>query len=111
LVFDDPISSFDYSYIANYCGRLRDFTQNHPTRQIIVLTHNWEFFRPASNDSQPSRACPHLSVQVLESCAVVADYSEKIDDLKKDVEAVLAAPGDPSKAKKEEIAGKNASFD
>ncbi len=25
LVFDDPISSFDYNYIANYCARLRDF--------------------------------------------------------------------------------------
>ena len=44
LVFDDPISSFDYNYIANYSTRLRDFTLAHPTRQIIVLTHNWEFF-------------------------------------------------------------------
>jgi recombinational DNA repair ATPase RecF len=39
LVFDDPISSFDYNYIANYCSRLRDFTVKHPARQTIVLTH------------------------------------------------------------------------
>ena len=44
LVFDDPISSFDYNYIANYCTRLRDLTLQHPVRQIIVFTHNWEFF-------------------------------------------------------------------
>ncbi|MGA2870063.1 MAG: chromosome segregation protein SMC, partial [Verrucomicrobiota bacterium] len=49
---------------------------------------------------------PHLSVQILENCAVVADYSEKIDDLHRDIAAVLAMPGEPSKAKKEETAGK-----
>ena len=106
LVFDDPISSFDYNYIANYCARLRDFTQKHPTRQIIVLTHNWEFFVQLQTTLNQAGLDSHLSVQVLENCAVVADYSEKIDDLKKDVEAVLAAAGEPSKAKKEETAGK-----
>ena len=106
LVFDDPISSFDYNYIANYCARLRDFTQKHPTRQIIVLTHNWEFFVQLQSTLNQAGLDSHLSVQVLENCAVVADYSEKIDDLKKEVEAVLAAAGEPSKAKKEEAAGK-----
>lgn len=106
LVFDDPISSFDYNYIANYCARLRDFTQKHPTRQIIVLTHNWEFFVQLQTTLNQARLDSHLSVQVLENCAVVADYSEKIEDLKKDIEAVLAAAGEPSKAKKEETAGK-----
>jgi ElaB/YqjD/DUF883 family membrane-anchored ribosome-binding protein len=47
-----------------------------------------------------------LAVQVLENCAVVADYSEKIGELQKDIEAMLAAAGEPSKSKKEEIAGK-----
>jgi uncharacterized small protein (DUF1192 family) len=40
LVFDDPVSSFDYNYIANFCSRLRDLAQRHPTKQIILLTHN-----------------------------------------------------------------------
>jgi len=106
VVFDDPVSSFDYSCIANYCARLRDFAQKHPTRQVIVLTHNWEFFVQLQTTLNQSGLDPHLSVQVLENCAVVADYSEKIDDLKKDIEAVLATVGEPSKAKKEEIAGK-----
>jgi len=106
LVFDDPVSSFDYNYIANYSARLRDFTMNYPARQIIVLTHNWEFFVQFQTTMNQAGLDQHLSVQVLENCTVVADYSEKIDDLKKDIDAVLAAAGEPSKPKKEEIAGK-----
>jgi DNA repair exonuclease SbcCD ATPase subunit len=106
LVFDDPISSFDYNYIANYCARLRDSAQKHPARQIIALTHNWEFFVQLQTTLNQAGLDSHLSVQILENCAVVADYSEKIDDLQRDIEAVLAAPGEPSKAKKEETAGK-----
>ncbi|MHB1267259.1 MAG: AAA family ATPase [Acidithiobacillus ferriphilus] len=106
LVFDDPISSFDYNYIANYCARLRDFTLTHPAKQIIVLTHNWEFFVQLQTTLNQAGLDAHLSVQVLENCAVVADYSEKIDDLKKDIEDVLNAPGEPSKSRKEDIAGK-----
>jgi recombinational DNA repair ATPase RecF len=106
LVFDDPISSFDYNYIANYCARLRDFTLKHPAKQIIVLTHNWEFFIQLQTTLNQAGLDAHLSVQVLENCAVVADYSEKIDDLKKDIEDVLNAPGEPSKSQKEDIAGK-----
>ena len=36
----------------------------------------------------------------------MADYSEKIDDLKNDINAILAAPGEPTKPKKEELAAK-----
>jgi DNA repair exonuclease SbcCD ATPase subunit len=106
LVFDNPVSSFDYNYIANYCARLRDFTLKHPAKQIIVLTHNWEFFAQLQTTLNVAGLDPHLSVHVLESCAVVSEYSEKIDDLKKDIEAILASPGEPFKTKKEETAGK-----
>ena len=106
VVFDDPVSSFDYNYIANYCTRLRDFTVKHPERQIIVLTHNWEFFVQLQTSIKQARLNDHLSVNVLESCAVVAEYSDKIDDLKKDINAALALPSEPGKAKKEEISGK-----
>jgi wobble nucleotide-excising tRNase len=105
LVFDDPVSSFDYNYIANYCTRLRDFTLNHPDRQIIVLTHNWEFFVQLQTTLKKSRLDPFLSVQILENCRVVGDYSEKTDDLKKNIGAVLSAPGEPSRAQKEDVAG------
>ncbi len=106
LVFDDPISSFDYNYIANYCARLRDSAQKSPARQIIVLTHNWEFFVQLQTTLNVAGLDGHLSVQILENCAVVADYSEKIDDLKADIDSVLCAATEPTKAKKEETAGK-----
>jgi recombinational DNA repair ATPase RecF len=106
LVFDDPITSFDFNYIANYCARIRDFTVKHPARQIIVLTHNWEFFVQLQTSMNQAGLDGHLSVQVLENRTAVADYSEKIDDLKYDINAVLSAMGEPSTSQKEEIAGK-----
>jgi len=106
LVFDDPISSFDYNYIENYCRRLRDFTLKYPARQIIVLTHNWEFFVQIQTTLNKAHLDAHLSVLVIENCTAVASYSEKTDEIKVDIAAILAAAGEPSKAKKEEAAGK-----
>lgn len=106
LVFDDPISSFDYNYIANYCARLRDFIVKHPASQIIILTHNWEFFVQTQTTLNQASLDSRFSVHVLESCTVLAEYSEKIDDLKSDISDVLATEGEPSKSTKEELAGK-----
>lgn len=106
LVFDDPVSSFDYNYIANYCRRLRDFTLKYPTKQIIVLTHNWEFFVQIQTTLNKAHLDAHLSVLVLENCTAVASYSEKIDEIKGDIAAILATPGEPLKSQKEEAAGK-----
>jgi len=106
LVFDDPISSFDYNYIANYCARLRDYAMKFPDRQAIVLTHNWEFFVQLQTTLNGAGLDGDLSVQVLENCTMVADYSEKMDDLKASIDAHLAAPGEPSNTMKEEMAGK-----
>lgn len=106
VVFDDPISSFDYNYIANYCRRLRDFALKYPMRQIIVLTHNWEFFVQIQTTINKAQLDAHLSVLVLENCTAVASYSEKIDEIKVDIAAILAIASEPSKAKKEEAAGK-----
>lgn len=106
LVFDDPISSFDYNYIANYCARLRDFALKFTDRQIIVLTHNWEFFVQFQTTLNSGGLNAALSVQVLEGCAAVAEYSEKLDELKTDIQAILALPGEPTKPQKEDMAGK-----
>jgi recombinational DNA repair ATPase RecF len=106
LVFDDPISSFDYNYIANYCIRLRDFALTHPTRQIIIFTHNWEFFVQIQSTLNAGGPDGCLSVQVLENCAAVAEYSEKVHELMTDIEAVLQLPSEPTKSQKEMMAGK-----
>lgn len=106
IVFDDPVSSFDYNYIGNYCNRLRDFIQAYPNRQIIVLTHNWEFFVQFQTTLNTSRLNQHMAVHVLESCAAIDEYSENIDDLKADIEVTLAIAGEPTKPQKEVMAGK-----
>jgi len=106
VIFDDPISSFDYNYIANYCTRIRDFSIAHPQTQIILLTHNWEFFVQIQTTLNKARLDGHHSVHVLENCAVVADYSEKTYELKTDIETVLNTPSEPTIKDKEEIAGK-----
>lgn len=106
LVFDDPISSFDYNYIENYCIRIRDFALGHPICQIIVLTHNWEFFVQLQNKLNLGGLNSELSVQVLESCCAVAEYSEKVDELKQDINTILSVPNEPTQSEKEEMAGK-----
>lgn len=106
IVFDDPISSFDYNYIGNYCNRLRDLIQAHPNRQIIVLSHNWEFFMQIQKVLKDARLEHHMSVTVLESCVSVAEYSDKITDLKTEIDAGLSGTGEPTKTEKEALAGK-----
>jgi energy-coupling factor transporter ATP-binding protein EcfA2 len=105
IVFDDPISSFDYNYIANYCIRLRDFTLRHPDKQIIVLTHNWEFFVQLQTTINQARLNGHLAVQVLENCSMIGEYSENIEDLKTEITAILTIIAEPTKAQKEKLAG------
>lgn len=106
LVFDDPVSSFDYNNIANYCCRLRDVAAQYPERQIIALTHNWEFFVQLQMTLNQAGLDGQLSVQVLENCTVVGEYTEKIADLSRDIEAALAMAGEPSTEQKHNLAAK-----
>jgi hypothetical protein len=108
IVFDDPISSFDYNHIVNYCNRLRDLIRKHPNRQIIVLTHNWEFFvqfQTTINAARPALN-HHMAVYVLESCVALDEYSEDVEALKSEIDAILSISGEPTKAQKEIMAGK-----
>lgn len=107
VIFDDPVSSFDYNYIENYCIRLRNHVLNHSKRQLIVLTHNWEFFTQLQATFKRAYAtnANEYSVMLLEDCTKVAEYSEQIDELKTQIEAVLNLPGEPTKGQKEDMAG------
>lgn len=106
IVFDDPISSFDYNYIGNYSNRLRDFIQKYPVRQVVVLTHNWEFFVQIQTTMNRAGLNGHTAVYVLESCVALEEYSESIDDLKSGIDTILAISGEPTKDQKESMAGK-----
>ena len=81
LILDDPVTSFDYNYISNFCERLRDYAKDNPQSQLIVLTHNWDFFANLQNTLNGSGLSGAFSVQVLEDCATVSEYVEKWEEL------------------------------
>lgn len=106
LVFDDPATSFDYNYVSNFCERLRNLVRDQPQTQVIVLTHNWDFFinlQTTINRSPGLNA--RMSIQVLEDCATVREYSERWEELSNELAPMLAGPGEPSGDEKERIAG------
>ena len=81
LVLDDPVTSFDYNYISNFCERLRDYAKDNAHSQLVVLTHNWDFFANLQATLNGSGLSGSFSVQVLEDCSTVAEYVEKWDEL------------------------------
>lgn len=105
IVFDDPITSFDYNYITNFCIRLRNFIVSHPLKQIIVLTHNWEFFVNLQTVLNQHNLNNNLSVQIIENCSSVNVYQEKLEELKESISFVLSQANEPSKLEKETLAG------
>lgn len=106
VVFDDPVSSFDYNYIANYCTCLRDFVTKHPDKQVIILTHIWDFFVQLQLTLNQAGLNQQMSVQVLENCSIVEDYSEDVDVLKREIVGILSCSGEPTREQKEDLAGK-----
>jgi len=104
VVFDDPVNSFDYNYSALYAQRLRDYAQQVPHAQIIILTHNWDFFVNIQNTLNKSGLNNDCSVQVIEQCSVVNEYTEKVDQLKFQITTKLGATGSLSLDDKEFLA-------
>lgn len=106
LVFDDPATSFDYNYVSNFCERLRNLVRDQPQTQVIVLTHNWDFFINLQTTINRSPGLNvRMSVQVLEDCATVREYSERWEELSNEIGPMLAGPGEPSASDKERVAG------
>lgn len=106
LVFDDPATSFDYNYVSNFCERLRNLVRDQPQTQVIVLTHNWDFFINLQTTINRSPGLNgRMSVQVLEDCATLREYSERWEELSNELAPMLAGPGEPSADEKERISG------
>lgn len=103
LVLDDPVTSFDYNYVSNFCERLRDYCRDNPASQVIVLTHNWDFFANLQATVNGSGLNNYMSVQVLESCSTVAEYTEKWDELCAEIAAYFGLPSEPTISEKEKL--------
>jgi ABC-type Mn2+/Zn2+ transport system ATPase subunit len=105
LVFDDPIASFDYNYSDNFANRLAKFCKEHPQRQVIVLTHSWECFVQLQLALRRKHLSQESSIQVIESCRQIAEYSDKLDALKEQINTILNMNGEPTPQEKESLAG------
>jgi wobble nucleotide-excising tRNase len=105
IVLDDPVSSFDYNYIENVAMRIRDFINNNTHKQFIIFTHNWEFFVGLQTTLNKAKLGNKFSVMILESCSIVSEYTEDINDLKKKIEECLNETSEPLREKKEIMAG------
>ena len=107
LVFDDPVTSFDYNHISNFCERLRDFATDNPDTQIIILTHNWDFFASFQLVlKRRGNLHNELSVQVLENCATIEEYVEKWDSLCAEIENILQMPEPVGDLYKEQLSAR-----
>ncbi|PCR95751.1 hypothetical protein CP336_14710 [Pseudomonas fluorescens] len=89
LILDDPVTSFDYNYISNFCERLRDYAKDNAQSQLIVLTHNWDFFANLQNTLNGSGLSGAFSVQVLEDCATISEYVEKWEELCEQIDGYI----------------------
>jgi energy-coupling factor transporter ATP-binding protein EcfA2 len=104
LVFDDPVTSFDYNYISNFCERLRNIVRDQPGTQVIVLTHNWDFFANLQTTLNRSGLGSRMTVSVLENCETLKSYREDFAALLSEIAPHLAGPAEPSDAAKSELA-------
>jgi ABC-type molybdenum transport system ATPase subunit/photorepair protein PhrA len=105
LVFDDPVTSFDYNYSGMYAGRLRDYITDNPDVQVVILTHNWDFFVNLQIILNQSGFNSQLSIQVLENCSIAEEYSEKVHVLKSDIESTLDIAREPTSREKNQLFG------
>ena len=70
----------------------RNFALSHPGRQMIVLTHSWEFFGQLQRIFNKAHLDKEISVKVVEMCSTISAYSERIDELRKGIDGVLNTP-------------------
>ena len=104
IIFDDPVNSFDCNYTQSFSERLRDFIQTYKHTQLIVFTHNWDFFVHIQEILNRAGLNNDLSVKVLEHCAIAQEYKETIISHKDKIKKILATSGELLQEEKEKLA-------
>lgn len=92
IVFDDPVTSLDYNYVASFCERIRDFVIENPQKQIIIFTHDWYFLKDLQKTFNHAGLNQQTyNVQILENCSTITENIEAIDKLKQKIEIILSS--------------------
>jgi hypothetical protein len=84
---------------------VRELVRQFPNCQMIIFTHNWDLFVQTQIIFNKAHLSNDMEVKVMENCAIVESYSEKVDDLTKQIGQMLALSGDFDSGQKEKISG------
>lgn len=103
VVLDDPANSCDYNYIRNCCERIRSYVVAQPNTQVLIFTHNWEFFVEMNHvlNNSASNIGSEKDVLLLEGCCVASTHLGKTYDLKQRIEASLATDAVSNRGERE----------
>tara|TARA_R110002072_G_scaffold95141_3_gene209680 strand:- start:1033 stop:3681 length:2649 start_codon:yes stop_codon:yes gene_type:complete len=78
LVFDDPSTSFDYNYTEGIVSRLSTYADINDNSQILVFTHNWEFFAKLNESLRKLKQRRIANSQDFGHVALVVERCESV---------------------------------
>lgn len=104
MVFDDPSTSFDYSYSDGVASRISEFADENPDTQIIVFTHNWEFYSKLDQElraMKKRRKSGGLSFDMdtlfVQRCEEIKEHTDDVDKMRDSIEQdIRNLPASPS---------------
>lgn len=103
LVFDDPSTSFDYSYTEGVVSRLTEYADENDDAQILVFTHNWEFFtkldvslRMMEGRRQAGGLSFDRHALVVERCETIKVRDVKISEQRHSIQQAFAQLPNPA---------------
>jgi len=89
MVFDDPSVSFDYNYVDGVVERIIAYAMANNDCQILVYTHNWEFFSKLEAAigklNEASAQSYSKTCLELQHCGTTEPHTESIDNRKQKV--------------------------
>ena len=91
VVFDDPVSSLDYTYAGNISRKIKNFSEDNPNKQIIIFTHDWYFLKDMQDNLARSRLEENkdFSVYILSDCNEIYLNVENESKIQQKIEFIL----------------------
>ena len=91
IIFDDPVSSLDHTYIDRISRRIRDFAKDNLDKQIIIFTHNWYFLKNIQDELIMAKFKRDIdfSLYILKNCSSIEVNTEQINKIKYSITSIL----------------------